>query len=62
MYMEDHPGYQLDTVNEVMPCLKFIKEAMQRDEGTLVVCTAGMSRSATICIAYLLQSFNYTYE
>lgn len=53
--LEDHPQYELSIEDEVNPCLEFIYEGIQKGQGTLVVCTAGMSRSATICIAYLMK-------
>ena len=55
VYIEDTPDYNLNWETEVGPCLSFIKEGMDLNLGTLVVCTAGMSRSATICIAYLMK-------
>jgi len=53
--MEDHPDYEIDVEEELEPCMKFIQEGMDKNTGTLVICTAGMSRSATVCIAYLMK-------
>ena len=63
VHLEDHADYALDTEKEVLPSLKFIHDGMVASpkEGTLVICTAGMSRSATICIAYLMLYENYSY-
>ena len=62
--LEDHSDYALDTEKEVLPCLKFIHDGIVGNpvEATLVVCTAGMSRSATICIAYLMLYQNLTFQ
>jgi predicted protein tyrosine phosphatase len=54
VYLEDTPDYELDVENEIKPCLQFIHQGMLKKQGTLVVCTAGMSRSATVCIAYMM--------
>ena len=35
---------------------------MSKDEKTLVVCTAGRSRSATICIACLMKKEGMSFE
>ena len=55
--LEDHPDYELDVEKEIEPCLKFIHDGLTREQpvGTLVICTAGVSRSATVCIAYLMK-------
>ena len=55
VYLEDTPDYELDVKKEIEPCMEFIEEGMKNKTGTLVVCTAGMSRSATVCISYLMK-------
>ena len=57
--MEDLPTYELNTEKQVLPCLRFIEEG---HGGTLVVCTAGMSRSATICIAFMMKNRSCSYD
>lgn len=59
--MEDNKDYEIDVKSEIDPCLEYIQQGIQRNEGTLVVCTAGMSRSATVCIAYLMKHQNLTF-
>ena len=48
--IEDHEDETI-TDEDLEDCFKFIREG----ERTLVICTAGVSRSATICIAYLMK-------
>ena len=62
MALEDHPEYELDLKNEIVPCLEYIKRGEGKKTGTLVVCTAGMSRSATVCIAYLMRERDIGYQ
>ena len=52
--MEDMPEYDI-TLDELNECLNYIQEGQQSGKKTLVVCTAGISRSATVCIAYLMK-------
>ena len=40
----------------------FIDSGLKRDEGVLVVCTAGISRSASIVISYLIKTHKLTYD
>ena len=47
--MEDNERYEI-TGDDLSNCFDFIKPTNR----TVVVCTAGISRSATICIAYLM--------
>jgi len=61
VYLEDHQDYQLDVKTEIEPCMQFIEEGMIKNTGTLVVCTAGMSRSATVCISYLMKYRGMSY-
>jgi len=48
--------------SEIDPCIDYIHQGILKKEGTLVVCTAGMSRSATVCIAYLIKYQAKTYQ
>ena len=41
---------------------EFINEGLSLNEGVLVVCTAGISRSATIVISYLIKTQKIRYE
>ena len=62
VYLEDTPDYELNIETEINPCLNFIEDGMKKNVGTLVVCTAGMSRSATVCIAYLMKHRAMSYQ
>jgi predicted protein tyrosine phosphatase len=42
------------------PCIKFLKDSIQSGGTVLVHCFAGVSRSTTIVIAYLMQEFGMT--
>ena len=48
--LEDHEDYEISDA-DLDECFNFMRGASK----TLVVCTAGISRSATICIAYLMR-------
>jgi hypothetical protein len=41
---------------ELDACVEFIDAALARNTGILVYCTAGMSRSATVVISYVMKS------
>ena len=61
--MEDHPDYEISVEKEIEPCLEFIQLGMAKSPAaTLVICTAGMSRSATVCIAYLMKHWQMSYQ
>lgn len=40
----------------------FIEQILDKHKSVLVFCRAGVSRSSTICIYYLMKKFNLTYE
>ena len=60
--MEDHAEYEVSLENEIMPAIEYIQRGMEQGVGTLVICTAGQSRSATICIAYLMHRHKLSYK
>lgn len=58
--------FNQDINTHFQPAIDFIEEAEKKNVGVLVHCAAGISRSATIVLAYLMQknkkSMNDTYE
>ena len=71
--MEDHSDFEVSVEKDLEPCFEFINkktgvehpesdEQHRGIEGTLVVCTAGMSRSATVCMAYLIRYHHMSYD
>eukprot|EP01113_Clastostelium_recurvatum_P047884 TRINITY_DN8609_c0_g1_i2.p1 TRINITY_DN8609_c0_g1~~TRINITY_DN8609_c0_g1_i2.p1 ORF type:complete len:220 (-),score=23.21 TRINITY_DN8609_c0_g1_i2:4-642(-) len=71
---ESHPGVfmykevQIMDLEEVIitsyfdQCFQFIDDAMARKGQVLVHCNAGISRSASIVIGYLMDRLGYTYD
>eukprot|EP01117_Protostelium_nocturnum_P001275 TRINITY_DN1158_c0_g1_i1.p1 TRINITY_DN1158_c0_g1~~TRINITY_DN1158_c0_g1_i1.p1 ORF type:complete len:176 (-),score=55.25 TRINITY_DN1158_c0_g1_i1:130-657(-) len=51
-----------DIIVHFEPCLQFIDEALNQSGAIFVHCAAGISRSATIIIAYLMWSKKISYE
>ena len=43
-----------DLLSKLTPALAFIESAVEREEAILVHCVAGVSRSATVVIAYVM--------
>lgn len=54
--IEDMPDF--DATPFFDEIVDFIDNALQNEEGIVVVCTAGISRSATACIVYLMAKRN----
>eukprot|EP01112_Ceratiomyxa_fruticulosa_P018019 TRINITY_DN5709_c0_g1_i1.p1 TRINITY_DN5709_c0_g1~~TRINITY_DN5709_c0_g1_i1.p1 ORF type:complete len:204 (-),score=36.07 TRINITY_DN5709_c0_g1_i1:363-974(-) len=43
-------------------CFEFIDNALKQGEGVLVFCNAGVSRSASVVIGYLMKTRRHSYE
>lgn len=55
----DHEG---EVVGHLFaPTTKFIRQALEQGEGVLVHCFAGISRSSTFVIAYLMRYHGMTF-
>jgi len=51
-----------DLVQYFSKCFAFIDEAIDSNSGVLVHCMAGISRSATVCIGYMMWKNNLSYD
>ena len=58
VYILDSPSANLKA--HFNSCIKFIKQALDQGGTVLVHCFAGVSRSATIVIAFLMQEYGMT--
>lgn len=59
---DDHPG--VDLLVRLPACLAFLETALRENprHAVLVHCTAGISRSASVVIAYLMRRFAVPFE
>lgn len=60
MDIDDMPDFNIRPYFE--EAHEFIHAGLSCDEGVLVVCTAGISRSAAIVISYLIRHNNMTFD
>lgn len=57
--LSDHPRSNIGSY--FAECIEFIQKAVKQDKKVLVNCWAGVSRSATIVIAYLITAYCLSY-
>ena len=55
-------SHEVDMIKHLPEAFLFIEEARNRGEKVLVHCYAGMSRSVTVIIAYLMKYYHHTLE
>ena len=58
--MEDSEDFDISPFLE--KSFHTIHNHIKNKESVLVACTAGISRSASLCIAYLIRAHGYTYQ
>lgn len=58
--IDDMPDFDIEPYFD--EAHKFIDNGISKNEGVLVVCTAGISRSAAICISYLIKARRMPYK
>jgi len=51
-----------DLLSHLPKCIDFIKESKEKGYNVLIHCQAGVSRSASVCIAYVCASKNLSFE
>eukprot|EP00830_Metopus_es_P019777 TRINITY_DN7487_c0_g1_i1.p1 TRINITY_DN7487_c0_g1~~TRINITY_DN7487_c0_g1_i1.p1 ORF type:complete len:169 (+),score=34.86 TRINITY_DN7487_c0_g1_i1:40-546(+) len=59
IHVDDHPSTDLHS--HFLSIYEFIHSAESKEEGVLVHCVSGMSRSATAVISYLMKKESWTY-
>ena len=60
LYLKDKPGFPIkDYFHEAY---EFINDNIERNEKTLVHCNAGVTRSASIVISYLMKKLNKSFD
>jgi len=61
VYAQDRPDYDLSQHFE--DCIAFIDEVIVGKQGRILVhCLAGVSRSASVVIAYMIKKHSFTFE
>jgi len=51
-----------DLLTHIPPCITFIEKGMKEGTGVLVHCAAGVSRSCSIVVAYIMKSHGLSFE
>ena len=58
--MEDHPAE--DLLGKLPEALEFLTEELAQGRKVLVHCASGISRSVSVCMAYLMKAKNFTFK
>ncbi|CAD8061285.1 unnamed protein product [Paramecium primaurelia] len=62
IYLDIHDNMNSQISNVFERSFLFIEKALKSQQNVLVHCAAGISRSATLVLAYLMKSYQYTVE
>ncbi|CAK86134.1 unnamed protein product (macronuclear) [Paramecium tetraurelia] len=62
VYLDIHDNMNSQISNVFEKSYLFIENALKSQQNVLVHCAAGISRSATLVLAYLMKSYQYTLE
>lgn len=61
-YVMAHDDPRFDLSEHFEQCVEFIENARKNRYNVLVHCMAGISRSATIILAYLMKTYKYRFD
>lgn len=61
-YLLDSDVTKEDLLNHFEECIEFIASALEQQKNILVHCYFGVSRSATIVIAYVMKKYKLNYD